>query len=59
MFNRVYRLETQSDMLVFSTPLVNCCLSTYSLTSPPPSLPLSKVNVHYIQTVCGYGGGEC
>ncbi len=29
---RVYRLEIQSAMLVFSTPLVNCCPSTFSLT---------------------------
>jgi hypothetical protein len=51
--------------LVSSTQLVNCfpmdegtileyCFpSTFSLTSP--SLP--KVNVNYIQTVCGCGGG--
>ncbi len=56
MFNRVYRLEIQSVMLVFSTPLLNCCPSTYSLTSPTPP-PLPKVNVQYIQTVCGCGGG--
>ncbi len=31
LFNKVYRLEIQSVMLVFSTPLVNCCLSTFSL----------------------------
>ncbi len=51
--------------LVFSTQLVNCCLhgtilvyscpSTFSLTSPLP--PLSKVNVQYIQTMCGCWGG--
>jgi hypothetical protein len=40
-------------MLVFSTPLVNCCPFTFSLTSPT----LPKVNVQYIQTVCGCGGG--
>jgi hypothetical protein len=34
MFNRVYRLEIQSVMLVISTPLVNCYPSTFSLTSP-------------------------
>ncbi len=44
-------------MLVFSTPLVNCCPSTFSLTySTPPPFPC-KVNVQYIQTVCGCGWG--
>jgi hypothetical protein len=56
VFNRVYRLEIQSVMMVFTTPLVNCCPSTFSLTSPTPTL-LPKVNVQCIQTVCGYGGG--
>ncbi len=53
VFNRVYRLEMQSVMLVFSTPLVNCCLSTFSLSSLTPP-PLPKVNEQYIQAV---GGG--
>ncbi len=44
VFNRLYRLEIQSVMLVFSTPLVNCCPSTFSLTSPTPS-PLPKINL--------------
>ncbi len=48
VFNRVYRLEIQSVMLVFSSR------TTFSLTSPPSPLP--KVNVQYIQTVCGCGG---
>jgi len=40
VFHRVYRLEIQSVMLVFLTPLVNFCPSTFSLTSPtPPPLP--------------------
>jgi hypothetical protein len=42
VFNRVYRLEIQSVMLVFSTPLVNCCPSTFSRISPqlfPPPFP--------------------
>jgi hypothetical protein len=56
VFNRVYRLDIQSVMLVFSTPLVNCCPSTFSLTSPILT-PLPKVNVQCIQTVCGVGGG--
>ncbi len=33
-------------MLLFSTPLVYCCPSTFSLT-----FPLPKVNVQYIQTI--------
>jgi hypothetical protein len=60
VFNRVYRLEIQSVMLVFSTPLVNCCPSSFSLTFPTTP-PIPKVNVQYIQTVCscgrGWGGG--
>ncbi len=36
VFNSVYRLKIQPVPLVFSTPLVNCCLSTLSLTSPTP-----------------------
>ncbi len=56
VFNRVYVLEIQSVMLVFSTPLVNCCPSTFCLTSPTPP-PLPKVNAQYIQTVCCCGGG--
>jgi hypothetical protein len=55
VFNRVYRLEIQSVLLVFSIPPVNCCPSTFYLTSPTPPL-LPKVNVQYIQTVCGCGG---
>jgi hypothetical protein len=58
-FNRVYRLETQSVMLVFSTPLVNCCPSTFSLTSASPP-PLPKVNVQYNSVwLCGGGGLSC
>jgi uncharacterized membrane protein YhaH (DUF805 family) len=37
VFNRVYRIEIQSVMLVFSTSLVNCCPFTFSLTSPTPT----------------------
>jgi hypothetical protein len=53
------RLEIQSATLVFSTPLVNCCPSTFSLTSPTPP-PLPKVSVQHlqIQTVCAWGRGE-
>jgi hypothetical protein len=57
VFNKVYRMEVRSVMLVlFSTTLVNCCPSTFSLNFPTPP-PLPKVNVKYIQTVCGCGGG--
>jgi hypothetical protein len=55
-FDSVYRLEIQSVMLVFSTPLVNYCPFTFSLTSPTPPL-LYKINVQYMPTVCGWGGG--
>ncbi len=56
---------------VFSTQLVSCCpmdegtictcvllhlYCTFSLTSSP--LPPPKLNVLYIQTVCGCGGGD-
>jgi hypothetical protein len=34
------------------TKLVYCCPSTFSVTSPLP-----KLNVQYIQTVCGCDGG--
>ncbi len=50
------RLEIQSVMLVYSTPLVNCCPSTFSLTSATHP-PLPKVNIQCILTVCGWGGG--
>ncbi len=54
VFNRVYRLEIQSVMSVFSTPLVNCCPSTSSLTSPIP--PPSQSKSTSVQTVCGCRG---
>jgi hypothetical protein len=38
-FNRVYRLEIQSVMLVFSTPLVNLCPSNLLTGSPTPLSP--------------------
>ncbi len=57
MFNRVYRLEIQPVMLVYSTPLVNYCPSTFSLISPtPPLFPKYRIYC-IIQTVCGCGGG--
>ncbi len=56
MFNRVYRLEIQSVMLVFSTPPVNCCPSTYLLSDLPHPFPpsQSKRTVHCVAV----GGGE-
>jgi hypothetical protein len=52
VFVRVYRLEIQLVMLAFSTPLVNCRPSIFSLTSPTPhTLSQSK------STKCGCGGG--
>jgi hypothetical protein len=48
--NRVYRLEIQSVMLVFSTPLVNCCPPTFSLTTPtpPPPPPIPSQSKHSV-----------
>jgi hypothetical protein len=46
VFNRVYRLEIKSVMLVFSTPL------TFSLVYPPPS-----PSFLYEQCVTAGGGG--
>jgi hypothetical protein len=42
VFNRVYRMEIQSVMLVFSDPLVNCFPSNLLADLPYPS-PLPKV----------------
>ncbi len=60
VFNRVYRLEIPSDLLVFSTQLVNCCphggrsytcvllpLYMYLLSDLLPP-PLPKLKVQYI-----------
>jgi hypothetical protein len=47
VFNSVYGLEIQSVILVFSTPLVYYCPSTFPLTSPlPPFLKYSKRRVY-------------
>jgi hypothetical protein len=56
VFNRVYRLEIQSVIchLVFFDP--SCVLLPLYLLSDLPPPPLPKVNVQYIQTVCGCGG---
>jgi hypothetical protein len=51
VFNRAYRLKIESVMLVFSTPLVYCCPSNFSMTSPPsPLTPFPKGG-------WGWGGG--
>jgi hypothetical protein len=58
VFNRVYRREIQSVMLVFSTGFVNYCPSTFCLIrSPPPCLPCVNKYTVYTYTVCK-GGGE-
>ncbi len=60
MFNRVYRLEIQSVMLVFQNQLFEllCCLSNLlsGSTPPPTPPPIPKVNVQYKQKVCGQEG---
>jgi hypothetical protein len=44
-------------MLVFSTQLFwNYYPSKHLSGSPPPSPPLPKVRVQYIQTMCGWDG---
>ncbi len=59
VFNRVYRQEIQSVMLVFSTLLVNRCPSTFSLTSPTPSPPFQSKRTVYTDSVWLWGGGVC
>ncbi len=44
LFNRVYRLEIQSVMLVFSTPFVNQRPSTFSPVHLPHPLPCTTPN---------------
>jgi hypothetical protein len=60
VFNRVYRMEIQSAMLVFPTPLVNYSAPlTFSLVHLPPLPPSlckyisTEVCIH---TVCNGGG---
>ncbi len=68
VFNRFYRLEIHSLMVGIFDPacellppwtmeLVNCCPSTFSLTSPPLLPSQTKYTVYTIHTVCGCGGG--
>jgi hypothetical protein len=56
VFNRVYRMEIQSVMLVFSTPLVNCCPYNFSLTYPTPSPSSQRKRTVYSDSVCLWGG---
>jgi hypothetical protein len=56
VFNRVYRLEIQSVMLVLSTQLCELLPLSPSLWFTHPPLP--KVKVQKIQTVCGWEGGR-
>jgi hypothetical protein len=54
----VYRPEIQLVMLVLSTPLVNCCHSTFSLTSPtPPPFPKETYSIYRQCVAVGGGGG--
>ncbi len=57
VFIRVYRLEIQSVMLVFSTQLSELLPLLPSLWFNSPPLPLPWVKVQYIQTVCDLEGG--
>jgi hypothetical protein len=56
MFNKVYRLEIKSFMLVSSTDPSCELLPVYLLSDLPHPSPLLKVNVQYYQTVCGCRG---
>ncbi len=54
VFNRVYRLEIQSVMLVFSIQLRELLpLQPFHWFTSPP---LPKVKALYIKTVCGWEG---
>jgi hypothetical protein len=59
VFNRVYRLEIQSVLLVFRPIFVNYCPSTFSQVHlPPPPLPcVNKYrSIQSIQCVTKGGG---
>ncbi len=60
VFSRVYSLEIQSIMLIFSTPLLNMRpsnLLTGSPTPPPPNLPcVNKYRGTCSHAVCDRGG---
>jgi hypothetical protein len=51
VFKRVYRLEIQSAMLVFSTPLVNYCRSTLLTGLSPPLPRVNKYRSMYFYSV--------
>ncbi len=60
VFNKIYRLEIQSVMLVFSTQLCELLPLYPSLWFTSPTFPPSKVKVEYIeyrQCVAGRGRG--
>ncbi len=59
VFYRVYRLEIQSVMLVFSIQLCELASNLLFGSPPPtpPSLPKVKAYVQFIHTVCGWDGG--
>ncbi len=55
VFLRVYRLEIQSVMLVFSTQL--CELLSFSLFQLPPPLPFPVGRSQHTRIQCGREGG--
>jgi hypothetical protein len=58
VFIRVYRLEIQKVMLLFSTQFWSCCPSNLLwFSSPPPSLR-EKVYCKYTRIQCVRGGYE-
>ncbi len=57
VFNRVYRLEIQSEMFTFFGPaLWTIAPLTFSLVRLPPWPPFPKSMYNIIQTVCGWEG---
>ncbi len=56
VFIRVYRLEIQSVMLIFSIQLCKLLPLYSSLWFNSTTLPLPCVKVQYIQTPCGWEG---
>jgi hypothetical protein len=58
VFHKVYRLEIQSVLLVFSThSFVNYCPSTLLSGSPPPPLPPSQSKSTASVWLGALGGG--
>jgi hypothetical protein len=58
VFNRVYRLEIQSVMLVFSTPLVNLRPSTFSPVHTPTLPCVNKYRTIHSASVVEDGGRD-